>query len=159
MKIFHVRVFCGFLFFIYFFSFRREIIGGMGGRRGKPFRFFFSFFSFKNTRKAIAFFAFVLYDAEYQHRRPPLKTNCFYEKTNCFLTPQKKQLVFIDIYDADLQHYTAVRKAIALFAFLAISLAGLIFGLSRKLREHVGDTCDSRLLVLVENLCIDLSRR
>lgn len=25
--------------------------------------------------------------------------------------------------------------------------------------EHVGDTCDSRLLVLVENLCIDLSRR
>ncbi len=44
-----------FLFFIYFFSFRREIIGGMGERREEPFRFFFLSFLSKIPEKQLLF--------------------------------------------------------------------------------------------------------
>lgn len=131
----------------------------MGGKKRETFSFLFYFFSFKNTRKAIAFFAFVLYDAEYQHRRPPKKKQLLLWKNQLLFSVSKKQLVFIDIYDADFQHHTAVRKAIALFAFLVLGFAGLILCLIRKRRKHVRDAGDCRLLVLVENLCIDLSGR
>lgn len=130
----------------------------MGGRRGKPFRFFFISFLSKILEKQLLFLL-LFCTMQSISIVDPLKKQLLLWKNQLLFLRRRKAIGFINIYDADLQHHTAVRKAIALFAFLAIRLAGPIFGLSRQRIEHVGDAGDSRLLVLVENLCIDLSRR
>ena len=51
----------------------------MGERKERgDFSFLFSFFSFQTIKKAIAFFAFVLYDADNQQRRPSEKAIAFF---------------------------------------------------------------------------------
>ena len=70
---------CLFLFF-----WKRINRGVWGGKKRETFSFLFYFFSFKITRKAIALFAFVLYDAECQHHRPSKKAIAFMKKPIAF---------------------------------------------------------------------------